>query len=87
MDKIVKNRQKSYYEHIVFLIKNYEEGNEMVLKNFIKNIIMLANDKISLIFEDINDFNILKSGNDTQNMNKLLYIKYKYLLYLDENEI
>lgn len=87
MDEIVKIREKSYYKHIIFSIEKYEEGDEILLKKIIKNITMLPSNKISLIFNSVDDFNILKNGYETKNINKLLYIKYKYLLYLDENEI
>lgn len=77
----IKMRQKRYYEYIIFIIIEYERGKPELLKRFINHVYML-NNKINVIFEDICDFDILVDGFNNKNIDKLLYLKYKYL----ENE-
>ena len=82
--EIIKTRQNAYYKYIVFIIKEYEGGEQELLKRFINHVYTLHN-KVGVIFEDTRDFDILVSGFKSQNINKLLYLKYKYLVHL-ENE-
>ncbi len=83
MDNIIIERQIKHYNYIIYIINEFFDKNIEPLKNFIKHLSKLYN-RGEYLFEDSLDCKLLITGYSTKNDTILLYLKYKFLLYIEQ---
>lgn len=74
-----------FYKYFIETIDEYMDGNKKPLETLLKNLSRLRKEWLSIFSSQ--DLKFLREGFQTNHTTKLLYLKYKFMLYLDENEI
>lgn len=85
MEKQIIERQKMFYNYIIKSIDEFLKKKTDSLKVLLNNIYLLHG-KGDYLFEDGYDLNLLKMGYKNNNVTILLYLKYKFLLFIEQNE-
>jgi hypothetical protein len=85
IEKQIIERQKIFYNYIIKSIDEFIEHKTNSLKILLNNLYLL-HDKSKYIFEDVGDLHLLNNGYKNNNITILLYLKYKFLLFIEQNE-
>jgi hypothetical protein len=85
MEKQIIERQIKFYRYIVKSIDAFLETKTDSLKILLNNLYLL-HDKSKYLFEDAHDLELLNKGYKNNNITMLSYLKYKFLLFIEQNE-
>ncbi len=85
MEKQIIERQLKFYRYIINSIDDFLETKTESLKILLNNLYLL-HDKNKYLFEDAHDLELLNMGYKNKNITMLSYLKYKFLLFNEQNE-
>ncbi len=85
MEKQIIERQKMFYNYIINSIDEFLEMKTDSLRTLLNNLYLL-HDKNKYLFEDAHDLELLNMGYKNKNITMLSYLKYKFLLFIEQNE-